>query len=125
VNTWIEVVGIYPVESEQPVHLVELIVHNCNGSIDMLGITQEAPRQPRDDWQVPYEERILDESGSTILAVPSGGSPEIWEGDVRLAFFFHYLDLSQPLQTPFGALSLPKLTPMPERLMTMPYIPVD
>lgn len=26
-TTWIEVIGIYPMESEQPVHLVELIVH--------------------------------------------------------------------------------------------------
>lgn len=123
----IEVIGVYPIHAEQPVHLVELILHGCDSSIDMAGITQEIPGLSRDSWQVPYEERILDSSGERIVADPffERDKLDIWTGNVRIAFFFHYLDLSRPLQTPLGLIMLPEPTHKPSRLSIMTYEPVD
>lgn len=124
----IEIVGVYPIEADQPVHLIELIVRDCRGPIDMMDITQAIPRQSRDNWQVPYEERILDPAGQVIAASPYDAEwnrPDTWQGDVRLAFFFHDLELEQPLQTPFGAVPLPAPTALPSRLSVMAYEPVD
>jgi hypothetical protein len=65
-------------------------------------VTQQVPGVPRESWQVPYDERPLDEPG-------------------RWAFFFHCLDLAKPLLTPAGPVTLPAPSPTPERLRTIEY----
>ena len=66
-------------------------------------ITQEIPGEPRDSWQVVYDEQPLD------------------PGQTRWAFFFHFLDLGRPLLTPTGPLPLPSATPMPAHLRGITY----
>ncbi len=51
--------------------------------------------------------------------------PDSWIGNIRLVFFFHYLDLSKPFLTPFGPIALPKESPQPERLLQIAYEPPD
>lgn len=68
-------------------------------------------------------ERILSADGTKILADHSEikRKPDLFRGDVRCVFFFHYLDTDRPLLTPFGKVDLPKTTARPERLSTIIY----
>ena len=43
------------------------------------------------------------------------------DGQIRYAFFFHYLDFMKPLITPAGSLSLPKPTSKPAQLKDIEY----
>jgi hypothetical protein len=119
----IKVIGVYPVEADEPVHLIELSVLGAQGFFNVGNITQEIPNQPRGNWQVPYMEQILSASGNEVLADDYEASkrPELWRGDIRLAFFFHYLDFERPLRTPFGDVQLPAESDLPERLSMMEY----
>ena len=119
----IKVIGVYPIETDEPVHLIEVSVLGAQGIFKVGDITQEIADQPRDNWQAPYMEQILSASGDEVLAVDYEASkqPELWRGDMRLAFFFHYLDFERPLQTPFGEVQLPAESELPERLAMMEY----
>jgi hypothetical protein len=97
------IIGIHPVTADEPVHLVELEVAGSTDDFDFGEITQESPGQPRSNWQAVYDEREL--------------------GENRFAFFFHYLDTAKPLLSPFGPLSLPAETPIPEHLQGIEYEP--
>lgn len=119
----VEVVGIYPVEAAEPCHLVELVVRGSDGRFDPAGFTPALPDQPRSEWQVPYAEKVLDHDGRQVLWDPWTGPGEeaLWRGDVRLAFFFHYLDVNGSLMTPFGVVALPAATERPRRLDALTY----
>ena len=119
----VEVVGVYPVGAPEPCHLVEVIVRRSERSFDIGAFTQPAPGQPPSGWQVGYAEKLLDGAGETVLGDPWVGEVEddAWTGDVRLAFFFHYLDPSAPLRTPFGDVALPAPTERPDRLNALHY----
>lgn len=101
----VRIVGIHPVPSDEPVHLIEIELTGDVDALDFGEITQEQTDQPRENWQVVYDER------------------EVGRGDgcVRFAFFFHYLDLEKPLRTPFGAVSLPAESPIPRHLQNIEY----
>ena len=120
----VEVIGLHLVDANEPCHLVELIVHDSTGPFDVGEFTQQMSDRSRDDWQVPWDEKILSSSGSEIAVdawdIRDQESP-YWVGDVRVAFFFHYLDLDRPLITPFGEVSIPAATTRPERLDFMEY----
>jgi hypothetical protein len=113
----IEVLGVHPVEADEPCHLVELVVHDSDGQFDIGSFTQEIADEPQDNWQMPWDEVVLDSDGGSVV---SGDSPS---GDVRIAFFFHYLDKNRPLVTPFGDVDLPGETPRPDRLAFLDYEP--
>ena len=99
-----EVVGVYAVpESGEPCYLVEMLVPA--GGFEPDEITQVDPNAPESDWQVPWDERVLEET----------------DEQTRLAFFFHYLDLSLPLKTPWGDLALPAPSQRPDRLASIEY----
>jgi hypothetical protein len=114
----IEIIGVYPIKAREPVHLIEIQVKNSEGVFDVGRFTQEMPNTPQSDWQVPYDESILDAAGEKVVAdgFLATRNQELWAGNVRMAFFFHYLDLSRPLKTPFGDLALPHETKQPRRL---------
>jgi hypothetical protein len=122
-KTKLEILGVYPIEAQEPVHIVELVIHNSKGKVDLFKITQELPGQPASNWQVPYDEKFLDEEGQKVIAddYQVRSMPEIWNGEVRLVFFFHYLDLRKKLLTPFGKIRLPKESPKPDRLSFIEY----
>jgi hypothetical protein len=121
----IEIVGVYAVCAEQPVHLVEIWIKEARGILDVGKITQETPDQPHSNWQVPYLERILNDRGDEVITdeFEADKPPDLWKGDVRMAFFFHNLDLGRPLRTPFGEVALPMESPLPSRLAIIDYDP--
>ena len=122
-NTTIDVIGVYDVEANAPVHLIEILVKNSNSIFDLAEITQEIPDQPRRNWQAPWDEKILDHAGKKIIAdyFTAREKPELWIGNIRMAFFFHYLDFSRPLMTPFGPITLSNEGSKPNRLSEIEY----
>jgi hypothetical protein len=118
----VEIIGVYPVEdAPEPCHLVELWVAGA-GHCDLDRVMQETPGQPRSNWQAPYDEHILSPDGRSGH-VPDAAGPFEVAGEVRLAFFFHYLTFDRPLLTGDGPLPLPSSTDRPPRLSFLHYQP--
>src|SRR5262245_1786495 len=117
----IEVIGVYSVQAHEPCHLVELWIRGLIGALTVGEFTQEVEGQPRDNWQVPYDERVLNQSGTVQIEDPFPQEIENDGGDVRLAFFFRYLDFARPLETPIGPVPLPAATTKPSRLHFLKY----
>jgi hypothetical protein len=115
----VKVIGVHPVqEAPEPCHLIELLVEG-EGEFEVGSITQPDPTRPSSDWQVAYDEYRLAPDGAS--GEPLGLAPVDLRGEVRLAFYFHYLSPGEPLQTPAGPAALPPVTPMPHRLGFMTY----
>jgi hypothetical protein len=119
-----EILGVHPVPDGPSCWLIELSVRGFHGPFDPGEITQDAWGKVRWQWQVAYDERVLDPAGKTTLPKPPFGPIGV-AGELRLAFYFHELDLARPLRTPVGGLALPATTPIPARLSFMRYTPVD
>lgn len=121
----VNIVGVYAVPGEPGVHLVELLVSGSDGIFDVSLFTQELSDQPESNWQVAYDEHLLDGSGGSIIddAFSDRSNTSLWTGSVRLVFFFHDMDFSKPLKTPFGEIEVPGETPIPERLSAIKYEP--
>ncbi len=64
----IKIIGFYPIETEVPVHLIELSIHGVQGTFKIGDITQEIPDQPPENWQCPYMERVFSASGDEVFA---------------------------------------------------------
>jgi hypothetical protein len=84
-------------------YLIEVQVHPPTARFEWAAFTQRQPDQPRENWQVPYDEQAIAKA----------------EG--RWAFFFHFLDRSKPLETPAGARVLPLATARPSHLDDLVY----
>jgi hypothetical protein len=112
------VVGVYKVEGANNCHLVEMEISDCQGPFDFSRITQRVMDQPPSNWQVPYAEQLISWDGTKILtdALEFENPVELWKGDIRIGFYFHFLDFRIPLQTPFGDVRLPAPSSRPERL---------
>ena len=100
-----KIIGAHPVKADEPVFQIELLIQGDINEFDIGDITQEIFGQPKSDWQVPYDERIIE------------ASPQ----NVRYAFFFHYLDFNKPLLTPAGEIPLPNATKRPAHLQGIEY----
>jgi hypothetical protein len=66
-------------------------------------ITQPVPSQPKSNWQAPYDEHLIN------------GVEGKW------VFFFHHLNLREPLETSIGPRRLPDPRPLPEHLRAIEY----
>jgi hypothetical protein len=99
------IIGVHPIDAPEPVHLVELSFAGAAAELNFGAITQPDAARPPSEWQVPYDEHVLKSQA----------------GRTNVVFFFHYLDLARPLETPFGPLALPAETPMPQRLRGIRY----
>jgi hypothetical protein len=120
----IEILGIHPFpEASTPCHLVEALVHGADGDFPIFDFTQERPGLSQVEWQIPHCAKIMSAEGTGVMADAAGTCDDLdlWMDEVRLAFFFHHLDPSLPLQTPFGEVSLPEPSALPERLRVMEY----
>lgn len=104
-NDRVRIVGVHPVPGQAKVNLVVLEILDPPYQFDFCDLTQSLPDQPRDNWQIPFEETCLE------------STPQ----KERYAFFFHHLDLARPIESPFGDLPLPSVTPMPEELTLIRY----
>jgi hypothetical protein len=110
----IEVIGVHPVSADEPCHLIEVQVDGGDVADAIYSITQEHPDRPPNQWQVAWAEHYLSADGTNpgpFDSVDSG----------RVAFFFHYLELSRPLSSAAGPLSLPSESPRPKRLRFIRY----
>ncbi len=97
----------------QGLHLVELEVV---GDFELLNLGEVSQDNPRDDSsQVPYDEKWLSEDGERAL----GYNARKGVMRARLAFWLHCVDASKPLHGPWGAVIVPKPTPMPARLSAL------
>jgi hypothetical protein len=117
----VDVLGIYPVEAPEPCHIIELMIRGHVGVLRMGAFTQESRGQPRSNWQVPWDERVLSADGTKDMLGPFPSRIECDGTAVRLAFFFHYLDCDRPLITPAGELALKAPQERPERLAFLAY----
>ena len=103
----LDVLGVYKLEgTDEPVHLIEVAISGSFGDVDWGSITQPNSEQPSSNWQVPYDERSV------------GNLPD---GRTRGVFFFHYLELDQPLQSAYGSLPLPAAKARPAHLDGIDY----
>ncbi len=84
-------------------YILEIEIDPPNAVFDWAEITQFCLDKLDDYWQVPWDERAIDDVGR------------------RWAFFFHCLDLSRPLRTPIGEIDLPPPTPIPAHLLSLEY----
>jgi hypothetical protein len=118
----IEVIGVHSVVAPEPCHLIELRLRGGDLAEFLGGVTQENQAEPRDNWQVPYAEHFLNEGGTATLNPDQPEAAPI-TSQARVAFFFHYLETSRPLETPAGRVQLPRPSPRPGRLAFMLYEP--
>lgn len=124
VATEVDIIGVHKVRTREPVHLVEMVVSDSDGEFKIGDITQEWPDKDQSSWQVAYDEKVLTSDGSAVLFdpwFPDGDVSKHWLGNVRFAFFFHYLNFNQPLQTPFGDVAVTDATKRPPRLKFLKY----
>jgi hypothetical protein len=94
--------GIHPVEAKEPCFLIEAEV-NGEDSFDWGKVTQENPMQPSSNWQVAYDEQLIDAARGAWV------------------FFFHYLDFNKPLLTSAGSVELLPPAPRPAYLDDVEY----
>jgi hypothetical protein len=120
-------VGVYSIKAAEPCHLVELQLEGVGPGLDFGGFTQPAAGQPQAVWQVPWMEVVLNSTGTKVVAdsVAIDKHPEMLLGNVRVAFFMHYLDLGRPLTSQLGEIPLPQPTSKPSRLKVIKYEPPD
>ena len=117
----LQVIGVYPIEADEPCHLIEVKIGKAEGEIlDLTKFTQEVSGQPLANWQVPYDEHFLNEDGTADLN-PRCPAEMPKHDNLRAAFFFHYLNLEKPLETPVGAIHISKPKEKPARLNFIKY----
>src|SRR6185503_12915833 len=84
----------YPVEVSTfverviPVVLMDVTISDADERFNMAEFTQEMPSAPREIWQVPYDEALLSEDGSEVVARWPGCAENIGAG--RIGFYFHF-----------------------------------
>ncbi len=117
-QTTFEVLGLHPVKIDVPAHLLEVAVRNCGGPFEIRRVTQGL------DGPVPFRECLLDATGNTVTAdgISLTLRPELWRGNLRLAFILRSLKVLTPLRTPFGPVELPRETPLPARLRLLFFL---
>jgi hypothetical protein len=116
----VTVVGTYRItKAKQPVVLVELWIAGYVGPLDFSQFRQDVRKLGPASEQVAYLEHELNESGTSGRELSF--EPLLVKGKTRVAFFLHYPQYGQPLQTPFGAVSLPQPTARPKRLNFLKY----
>jgi hypothetical protein len=107
-----EVFGVHVVAGSEPCHLIEMVVRGWRvEDFDFIEVTQRDRSLPPSSWQVAYEEQVLEQT----------------DNETRFAFFFHYLNMYEPLLTPAGPINLPEPTPVPAHLeaVASAYEPPD
>jgi hypothetical protein len=116
-----QIVGVHPVEADQPCHLIELVIWDTARDFYVDQLTQIDELVEKGFWQTAYLERFLDPQSLEPLRLGSFERPNL--NAYRLAFFFHYLDPGKPLESSFGPLALPDVSPRPEHLAFMHWMP--
>jgi hypothetical protein len=116
-----DLIGCYSI-GRDPWRLVELRLSDVPAPFDLAKIVLPVPDQPASNWQVPWDERILDSDGETQLANHEviERRPDLLAGNVRLCFFLCAVS-DELLRTPFGSLSLTPVSVLPDRLRSIEF----
>ena len=96
----IDILGNYRV-GQEPWRLIEIKVSGVRGQFDFDCLVLSVPGQPRSNWQVPWDGRLLSEDTE--------------RGELHACFFL-YVEGGEPLQTPVGPIALPPVSDRPARL---------
>ena len=111
----IDLIGVYSVDGQKDVHLIELSVRAKYSDINIGEFTQKQDGVDRLSWQTPWDEKYLNDEG-TIIIGDWINTPKDFTDITRIAFFLHFLDIGKPLATPFGDIKLKRPEAMPNRL---------
>jgi hypothetical protein len=119
----VEIIGVYPVQAKEPCHAIELWVKGVVRPFSFSDFKQEDPAKPNWKWQCAWMEHVLNSRGDKVLACERkiSSQPELFQGDMRVLFFMHFLNLRRPLGSPFGPITLAAETSMPARLSIVQY----
>ena len=115
-NETYKILGVYEIKGVPDVHLIEVLISVPPSCVDVSSFTQKDDNLPTDSWQVAYDELYLNKEGTRVIGAFGDQDKLSGETETRIVFFMHYLDLSRPLQTPFGDVPLMEPTNMPARL---------
>jgi hypothetical protein len=115
------VVGLHPVDGAEGCYLIESIISDATTQPDFGRITQRGQSLDPSNWQVPYDEKLLDDEGQSVIADLFLTKVEAWPRRARVSFFLHNLDAAQPLATPYGDAQLPPPSARPTRLAMLVY----
>lgn len=114
-NDKVKVIGIYKIQENDDVHLIELEINEKPSIIDVGKFTQETPNVQREDWQVAYDEHYLTSAGDKVIG-DYLRLPENDKSPTRLTFFLYFINFELPLLSQFGEIELMCATLLPERL---------
>lgn len=111
----VNLIGLYSVDENSEITLVELLINKKANEIDLGEFTQPVDNQPRMNWQAPFSEKYLNQEGTKIIgdeySIPEGSNET-----TRLIFSIYFLDVNKSLLTPFGPLELTKKIIQPKRI---------
>jgi hypothetical protein len=111
-------------EQLESVVLIEVLLRNRDKRFRVGDFAQARTGQSNDNCQVAWAEAYLSFDGESLLV--ERGSDPLELDPLRVAFFIHFWDAAEPLQSSYGQLSCPAPQAMPERLKRLvPYEPVD
>lgn len=111
----VKLIGLYSVDTNPEVTLVELLICKKVSEIEIGEFTQFVENQPRLNWQSPFSEKYLSTDGTEIIG-DEDNLPDDLNETTRLIFFFYFLDLNKSLITPFGQLELTEKDNQPKRI---------
>lgn len=117
-NKKMEIMGLYSVPNERDVYLLEFQILDKPSVIDVSEFMQIDQSVNESDWQVAYDEHYLNQDG-TIIIGDYFNRKEIMGETTRLVFYMYLEDLSLPLRTPYGEISLPAPSDIPNRLTSI------
>lgn len=120
----ITILGVHPIEAEEPCDLLEVLIEDAPRPIDFGHFVQPDPGRPAQNWQTAYDEHYLAPSGDAFLNPDDPRSrpdPTTSGGRLRAAFFMHYFDTDRPIITPAGSIPPPPRTALPQRLTIVQY----
>jgi hypothetical protein len=112
----IEVVGVYPIDTVDAIHMIEVIISDPFDDVDWRAFTQT------DTDLVTGGDGSGDDGNEATSHTPQPVE-DLPGGLTRVLFFFHDLDLAQPMESPFGAIQLPPPINRPARLDGIDYGP--
>jgi hypothetical protein len=117
----VEVIGVHPVPDVPECFLIEVVIEGSTAVPDFGKFAQSIADRPRSEWQVAYDEQLLNDEGERVLTDVSLHPPSVWPRRARVAFYLHVLNLDRPLATPFGEVTLPRPSDVPARLAFLKY----
>ena len=114
-NTTPQLIGIYHMNNMSDVFLIELKLEIPANEVNVSLFTQQDAIS-KEDWQVAYDERFLNEDGTKVIGTFSDHS-KLDGAETRIVFFMYFVDVNKSLTSQYGEVILSTPTSMPERLV--------